>query len=115
MQSGEFIYERMKVMEVQMTKECEIFNCDKKRGNYCCYYCEKQCDNRCINNPEKCGQYMKSQKWDGWYTKILDHGKINVCHPKISDCMRKLAEYEATGLQPQEVQVLQKRYRSDKL
>jgi len=23
------------------TEKCKIFNCDKRRGSYCCFYCER--------------------------------------------------------------------------
>ena len=41
---------------------CKIFNCDKRRGNYCCYYCpqKKECKNPCRNRPKKCDRsYIK--------------------------------------------------------
>lgn len=41
-------------------KQCRLFNCDKKHGNFCCADCEikKQCKNPCLNSPQKCG-YIK--------------------------------------------------------
>ncbi|WP_313528765.1 hypothetical protein [Anaerotignum sp.] len=47
----------MKVLGVKSDKRCKVFNCDKRRGSYCCYYCERilSCVNRCENVPSKCG------------------------------------------------------------
>ena len=37
---------------------CTLFNCDKRHGHYCCAVCHlrSQCQNPCLNNPERCGQ-----------------------------------------------------------
>lgn len=38
---------------------CKIFNCDRRRGSYCCADCgyrEKNCKNPCLNHPSRCGQ-----------------------------------------------------------
>lgn len=45
-------------MKNHESKRCKIFNCDRRRGSYCCYYCEKQvyCRNYCQNNPAVCKQ-----------------------------------------------------------
>ena len=36
---------------------CTHFNCDHRRGNYCCFQCQKigTCKNPCYNSPLKCG------------------------------------------------------------
>lgn len=37
---------------------CAIFNCDRRRGSYCCADCpdRRKCKNPCLNGPERCGQ-----------------------------------------------------------
>lgn len=39
---------------------CNIFNCDKRHGSYCCADCPQRdkCRNPCLNSPERCGQVM---------------------------------------------------------
>lgn len=41
-------------------RRCEIFNCDRRHGNYCCadcgYKATGNCKNHCLNGPERCGQ-----------------------------------------------------------
>lgn len=44
-------------------ERCKIFNCDRRRGNYCCYYCRRKCANRCLNSPDRCRQ-AKGEKHD---------------------------------------------------
>ena len=41
---------------------CTHFNCDHRRGNYCCFQCQKigTCKNPCYNSPLKCGEVMSS-------------------------------------------------------
>ena len=37
---------------------CVQFNCDRRKGPFCCFYCgyrEKNCKNFCQNSPAKCG------------------------------------------------------------
>lgn len=36
---------------------CTHFNRDHRRGNYCCFQCQKfgTCKNPCYNSPLKCG------------------------------------------------------------
>lgn len=42
---------------------CKIFNCDHRRGNYCCAVCPKPCKNRCQNDHWICGNsFLKSQQ-----------------------------------------------------
>lgn len=93
-------------MQIQVIKECEVFNCDKRHGNYCCHYCTEKCDNECLNDPNYCGLYMKPQKYHDWCTQILPRGIIDTDESTLAECLRKLAEYEATKLQPQEVVAL---------
>ncbi|MEF2919306.1 MAG: hypothetical protein U0O22_02415 [Acutalibacteraceae bacterium] len=96
-------------MTVNVTKQCEIFNCDKKHGNYCCYYCKEGCDNRCKNDPSCCGMFMKPQNYNRWYTQIIEQGRIEIKDGvTLGDCLRKLSEYEATKLQPQDIRAIQR-------
>lgn len=41
-------------------RNCKIFNCDRRRGSYCCadcgYKASGNCKNPCLNGPERCGQ-----------------------------------------------------------
>lgn len=94
-------------MQAQVSKECEVFNCDKRHGNYCCYYCAEHCSKRCLNNPNHCGLYLKPQKYRSWYTQKSSNGVIDTGEFTIDECLRKLSDYEATGLQPQDVVALQ--------
>ena len=94
--------ERNDKMQV-LTKQCEIFNCDKKHGNFCCFYCDKSCSNRCMNSPDVCGQYMKPQVYRNRLTKFSGNTIITAEKANLSDCLRKLADYEASGLQPQDL------------
>lgn len=96
-------YERIEIMQIQVTKECNLFNCDKRHGNYCCHYCTEKCHNACLNDPSCCDQYMKPKKHKGWCTQIMPHGIIDTGKSTLAECMRKLADYEATKLQPQDV------------
>lgn len=94
-------------MQIKVTKECELFNCDKRHGNYCCHYCTENCANKCLNDPSCCDLYMKPQKYHGWCTQVLPHGIIDTGDHTLAECLRKLSEYEATGLQPQDVVAMQ--------
>lgn len=50
--------------EEQDTKhKCEIFNCLRRGGKYCCFYCSNKgrCTNPCLNNPERCGKIIDSK------------------------------------------------------
>ncbi len=46
-------------------RKCKIFNCDHRHGNYCCHGCKYkktgECDNPCLNSPDKCG-LVKEEK-----------------------------------------------------
>ena len=46
---------------------CRIFNCDYRRGSFCCSYCwqRKSCRNSCQNSPERCGQCFTAEKTGG--------------------------------------------------
>lgn len=55
-------------MQAHASKECEVFNCDKRHGNYCCYYCTEHCSKRCLNNPNHCGLAFESE--DKFKTRI---------------------------------------------
>lgn len=48
---------------------CTLFNCDHRHGNYCCYYCDKQCSNRCLNNPDACKSTNDKDENNGNYLK----------------------------------------------
>lgn len=50
-----------------MINECKIFNCDKKHGNHCCFYCsdKKKCKNRCLNHPNKCKLLVSLENKEG--------------------------------------------------
>lgn len=41
-----------------VARRCKIFNCDNRRGNFCCAECgrKRTCKNLCLNNPNQCGQ-----------------------------------------------------------
>lgn len=45
-------------------KECAIFRCDRRGGNYCCQNCGKviTCSKACFNDPDKCGAYKKEEQ-----------------------------------------------------
>lgn len=40
---------------------CKLFNCDKRRGSYCCWYCDLRaaCKKPCFNSPDKCGLHRE--------------------------------------------------------
>lgn len=97
-------------MIIKVNPECGLFNCDKRRGSYCCYYCDKDCDNRCINDPSACGNYLRHKNFCSWLTKVMPKGEIKIKGTQ-KECLRKLSEYEATKLQPQDVEQLAKRCR----
>ena len=46
-------------MEEKRKRLCTIFNCDRRRGNYCCADCwrrtRRKCRNVCQNDPSRCG------------------------------------------------------------
>lgn len=39
---------------------CKIFNCDYRRGGFCCCYCWRKdyCYNPCLNTPERCKEMI---------------------------------------------------------
>lgn len=47
-----------------MEHYCKIFNCDRRRGSYCCYYClrKDRCKNPCLNGPDRCGEHKEEPK-----------------------------------------------------
>ena len=51
---------RMARLNRQSRRHCKIFNCDRRRGNFCCADCGfkriGRCKNPCLNGPERCGQ-----------------------------------------------------------
>lgn len=98
-------------MIVKVTSECNLFNCDKRHGNHCCYYCGEKCNNRCINDPSACGQYLQHKGYHSWLTKILPQGELEVTGTQ-KECLKKLSDYEATRLQPRQINDLIKDYRS---
>ena len=50
-------------MSRAIPRKCLIFNCDRRRGNFCCTDCDRKdtgrCQNPCLNSPERCGQVDK--------------------------------------------------------
>ena len=40
---------------------CKLFRCEKKGYKFCCSFCEenKDCAEKCLNEPTKCGQKQK--------------------------------------------------------
>lgn len=46
-------------------RRCKIFNCDRRRGNFCCADCGFKrsggCKNHCLNGPERCGQVVSPE------------------------------------------------------
>lgn len=50
-------------MKSNIVRICELFNCDRRHGNFCCYDCgykrTGRCSNPCLNDPTKCG-YMET-------------------------------------------------------
>lgn len=48
--------------DVQYAK-CYLFYCDRRRGNFCCIGCQRDCARRCHNTPQKCG-YSQNQEDD---------------------------------------------------
>lgn len=45
-------------------RRCQIFNCDRRHGSYCCFDCPQRskCKNACQNSPENCGQVAEPAK-----------------------------------------------------
>lgn len=45
-------------------RRCAIFNCDRRRGSYCCSDCKEcgKCKNPCRNHPNRCGQVAEPQR-----------------------------------------------------
>lgn len=43
---------------------CSIFNCDRRKGNICCFGCgyKRSCKNSCLNNPTKCNCVKEDDK-----------------------------------------------------
>ena len=51
-------------MKSNVVRICELFNCDRRHGNYCCADCgyrDKNCKNPCLNHPTRCGQVKPPQ------------------------------------------------------
>lgn len=50
-------------------RRCKIFNCDRRRGSFCCADCGYQrrgsCKNHCLNGPERCGQAVLPESKGG--------------------------------------------------
>jgi hypothetical protein len=48
---------------------CKIFNCDRRRGSFCCADCGYKrignCKNPCLNGPERCGQAILEKGFGG--------------------------------------------------
>lgn len=44
---------------------CMIFNCDRRRGSFCCADCgykrSGNCKNPCLNGPMRCGQVVPEE------------------------------------------------------
>lgn len=44
------------------SRHCKLFNCDRRRGSFCCTDCGYKrtggCKNPCLNGPERCGQVL---------------------------------------------------------
>lgn len=40
-----------------MARYCKRFYCDERRDRYCCADCHlwRDCSNRCLNHPSRCG------------------------------------------------------------
>jgi len=59
---------------------CKIFSCPKLRGvSYkCCYFCEKRekCNDKCMNDPSRCGMCMIPEQEEGKTITIPDHPDI---------------------------------------
>lgn len=52
-------------MKSNVVRICELFNCDRRHGNYCCADCgyrKTNCKNPCLNGPERCGQATPEAK-----------------------------------------------------
>ena len=44
--------------------KCKVFHCDRRRGQYCCSYCDYKkigCHNSCQNSPRKCGLFKEEE------------------------------------------------------
>jgi len=56
--------------------QCRIFNCDYRRGSFCCSYCwrRKECRNPCHNIPERCGECYTAEKTGGEQSGEMDNG-----------------------------------------
>lgn len=54
-------------MVERAVRMCRVFNCDARRGNYCCADCEKwkECENPCLNAPHICGNVAGAKKKGG--------------------------------------------------
>lgn len=35
--------------------------CERNRGGKCCYWCKEQCENMCLNSPDKCGSFYSKK------------------------------------------------------
>lgn len=43
-------------------RRCRIFACQKERDGLCCADCARDdCNKRCLNSPDRCGQVIKRQ------------------------------------------------------
>ncbi len=49
-------------MKSNVVRICELFNCDRRKGHYCCADCgyrkSGRCVNPCQNDPKKCGYVL---------------------------------------------------------
>ena len=63
-------------LDADREHRCEIFNCDYRRGSYCCAYCWRKdvCRNPCQNGPERCGQCYTEGKTGGETRGKMDDG-----------------------------------------
>lgn len=46
-----------------MDRRCQLGGCRHRRGDPCCADCDRtECKDRCLNDPDRCGQVFDCQK-----------------------------------------------------
>lgn len=51
-------------------RRCRIFACQKERDGLCCADCAREdCNRRCLNSPNRCGQVIRRQPKEKEYAR----------------------------------------------
>jgi len=52
-------------MRKREMRRCQIFECDRLGGRYCCADCDfwTCCKDRCLNDPSRCKLEDTAEKW----------------------------------------------------